>query len=167
LQKSHTTLFVFERKKRMTPLFKRLNIKEQSEIVVINAPDSFETELAGLSDVAILRSLAEAGRVTFSLCFVTTEEEINQIVDQLVAKIEGDATTWFAYPKGSSKKYKSEINRDNGWGMLGQHGFEPVRQVAIDQDWTALRFRRVEFIKSMKRSHKMAISQQGKAKTQE
>ena len=150
----------------MTPLFKKLNLKEQSEIVVINAPDSFEPELDGLSDVAIQRSLAAAGRVTFSLCFVTTQEEINQIVDQLVAKIEGDVTTWFAYPKGSSKKYKSEINRDKGWGILGQHGFEPVRQVAIDQDWSALRFRRVEFIKSMRRSQKMALSQQGKAKTQ-
>ena len=149
----------------MTPLFKKLNLKEQKEIVVINSPDSFESELAGLTGVAILRSLAAANRVTFSLCFVTTREEINQIVDQLVAKIEGDATIWFAYPKGSSKKYKSEINRDKGWEMLGQHGFEPVRQVAIDQDWSALRFRRVVFIKSMTRSQKMAISQQGKAKS--
>lgn len=150
----------------MTPLFKKLNLKEQKEIVVINSPDSFESELAGLTGVAILRSLAAANRVTFSLCFVTTQEEINQIVDQLVAKIEGDATIWFAYPKGSSKKYKSEINRDKGWEMLGQHGCEPIRQVAIDQDWSALRFRRVEFIKSMRRSQKMTLSQQGKAKTQ-
>ena len=149
----------------MTPLFKKLNLKEQTEIVVINAPDSFEPELEGLSGIIIQRSLAAAKRVTFSLCFVTTQEEINQIVDQLVAKIEGDATIWFAYPKGSSKKYKSEINRDKGWEVLGQHGCEPVRQVAIDQDWSALRFRRVEFIKSMKRSQKMALSQQGKAKS--
>ncbi len=26
-------------------------------------------------------------------------------------------------------------------------GFDTVRQVAIDEDWSALRFRRVEFIK--------------------
>ena len=149
----------------MTPIFKKLNLKEQAEIVVINAPDSFEVELAGLSGITVLRSPAAAKRVTFSLCFVTTEEEINQIVNQLAAKIEGDATIWFAYPKGSSKKYKSEINRDKGWEMLGQHGYEPVRQVAIDQDWSALRFRRVEFIKSMTRSQKMALSQQGKTKS--
>ena len=149
----------------MTPLFKKLNLKDQKEIVVLNAPDSFESELAGLTGVAILRSLAAAKQVTFSLCFVTTKEEIDQIVDRLAPKIEGDATIWFAYPKGSSKKYKSEINRDKGWGILGQHGFEPVRQVAIDQDWSALRFRRVEFIKSMTRSPKMALSQQGKAKS--
>lgn len=136
----------------MTPLFKKLNLKEQTEIVVINAPESFEPELESLSGIAIQRNLAAARQVTFSLCFVTAQEQTHQIIDQLVEKIEGDATIWFAYPKATSKKYKSEINRDKGWGVLGQHGFKPVRQVAIDQDWSALRFRRVEFIKSMKRS---------------
>jgi hypothetical protein len=27
-------------------------------------------------------------------------------------------------------------------------GFDSVRQIAIDEDWSALRFRRVEYIKS-------------------
>jgi hypothetical protein len=51
-------------------------------------------------------------------------------------KAEGDAIVWFAYPKGTSKKYKSQIDRDNGWNMLGHEGFEPVRMVAIDEDWS-------------------------------
>jgi hypothetical protein len=42
--------------------------------------------------------------------------------------------------------------------------FEPVRMVAIDADWSALRFRRVEHIKSMTRSSKGAISSAGKRK---
>lgn len=29
-------------------------------------------------------------------------------------------------------------------------GFRPIRQVAIDEDWSALRFRRVEFVKGGK-----------------
>ena len=45
-------------------------------------------------------------------------------------------------PKGTSKRYKSEIHRDTGWQAIGQAGFEPVRAVAIDEDWSALRFRR-------------------------
>jgi hypothetical protein len=71
---------------------------------------------------------------------------------------------WFAYPKGTSKKYKSEINRDNGWQILGELGFEGVRGVAIDEDWSALRFRRVEFIKAMNRDKKRAMITQGKAR---
>jgi hypothetical protein len=55
---------------------------------------------------------------------------------------------WFAYPKGTSKKYTCDFNRDTGWDTLKALGFDTVRAVAIDDNWTALRFRRVEYIKS-------------------
>ena len=82
----------------------------------------------------------------------------------IAKKANGDGMVWFAYPKGTSKKYKSEINRDNGWQILGELGFEGVRGVAIDEDWSALRFRRVEFIKAMNRDKKRAMITQGKAR---
>jgi hypothetical protein len=63
----------------------------------------------------------------------------------------GDAIVWFAYPKGTSKRYTCDFNRDTGWDVLGRLGFEPVRQVALDEDWSALRFRRAEFIQSLRR----------------
>ena len=73
-------------------------------------------------------------------------------MDALAAKVakraKGDAVVWFAYPKGTSKKYKCDFNRDTGWDALKSAGFDTVRAVAIDEDWTGLRFRRVEFIKS-------------------
>ena len=69
---------------------------------------------------------------------------------------------WFAYPKGSSKKYKCEFNRDTGWSAVGKQGFEPVRMVASDEDWSALRFRRVEFIKKMTSDPKRRLSVAGK-----
>ena len=51
---------------------------------------------------------------------------------RLPRKAEGDAILWFAYPKGTSKKYKSQIARDHGWNAHGQQDFAPVRMVAID-----------------------------------
>jgi hypothetical protein len=72
---------------------------------------------------------------------------------------------WFAYPKGTSKRFKSTINMSTGWTALGEAGFESVRRVAIDEDWSAKRFRRVEFIKSMTRDKGWAMTSQGKNKT--
>ena len=46
-------------------------------------------------------------------------------------------------------------------------GYEPVRQVAIDEDWSALRFRKVEFIKTMNRKPEGAISSAGRKKARE
>ncbi|MBK6979274.1 MAG: hypothetical protein IPH28_21100 [Cytophagaceae bacterium] len=54
---------------------------------------------------------------------------------------------WFAYPKGISKKYKCEFNRDNGWQSMGDLGYEPVRMVAFDEDWKSSRFKKAENIK--------------------
>jgi hypothetical protein len=35
-----------------------------------------------------------------------------------------------------------------GWDVIRNAGFDSVRQIAIDEDWSALRFRHVEYIKS-------------------
>lgn len=148
----------------MTPLFKKLNLKDQKEILVLNAPESFKSELQALNDASILSVISNAKNIEFSLAFVTTQKELDAMAKVIIEKTKGDAILWFAYPKSTSKKYKCEFNRDTGWQALGDHGFEGVRQVAIDEDWSALRFRRVEFIKTMKRDSTRALSSKGKAK---
>jgi len=99
--------------------------------------------------------------VTFSLAFVTAQEQVDAVAAEIGRKAEGDAVVRFAYPKGSSKKYKSQIHRDKGWAAMGRQGFEPVRMVAIDEDWSALRFRRVTFIKSMTRPKESRLTERG------
>jgi len=148
----------------MSSTFDKLNLKSQRQIVVLNAPDSFKKELTTLRNVSILRELQNLDEIEFSLAFVTKQKEVETLAKIIASKVKGDAVVWFAYPKGTSRKYESEINRDNGWQILGKLGFEGVRGVSIDEDWSALRFRRVEFIKAMNRDQKHAISAQGKAR---
>ena len=143
------------------PTFAKLNLKDQTEIIVLNAPASFEPELKALKDVTVRRD-AKGGVIDFSLAFVTTQKEVDTLGPQVAKKVKGDAVVWFAYPKGSSKKYTSQINRDNGWAVMGKAGFEPVRMVAIDEDWSALRFRRVEFIKTMNRPEDVRLTKKKK-----
>src|SRR5579862_6780623 len=135
----------------MPSTFEKLNLKDLPQIVVLNAPQSFEPELKSLRGVTVARNLAAADAVEFSLAFVTKQSEVDSVAKLVAKKAKGDAVVWFAYPKGTSKKYRSEIKRDSGWQVMGNYGFEPVRMVAIDEDWSALRFRRVEFIKNMTR----------------
>jgi hypothetical protein len=148
----------------MASTFEKMNLKDQKQIVVLNAPASFEPELRALRGVTVLRDLDVVGDIEFSLAFVATEKEVDTLGKIIARKAKGDAVVWFAYPKGTSKKYKSEIGRDNGWRALGARGFECVRAVAIDEDWSGSRFRRVEFVKTMKREKKHAISAKGKAR---
>jgi hypothetical protein len=146
----------------MTPLFKKLNLGAQRAIHVLNAPASFETELEQLDGVTVRRTVQ--GKVAFALAFVTTSDGVASAVNKLVKAAEGDALLWMVYPKTTSKRYQCEFNRDSGWASLGAAGYEPVRQVAIDADWSALRFRKAEFIKTMARNPEGAISGVGRQK---
>jgi hypothetical protein len=133
-----------------TPLFKKLNLGEHQEIVVLNAPDSFEPELKQLKGIKILRDPSKPKGVKFGMAFAMTQAQLDRASKTLAAASSGDAVIWFAYPKGTSKRYTCEFNRDSGWKVIVDAGFESVRMVAIDEDWSALRFRRVEFVKPKK-----------------
>jgi hypothetical protein len=133
------------------PIFDKLNRGKLNSIVVYNAPPSFESELTRLKGVKIERDPKKPAAVNFSLAFVTAQRELDRLSKLLAAAAEGDALLWFAYPKGTSKRYTCEFNRDTGWDVIRKAGFDTVRAVAIDEDWSALRFRRKEFIKPKSR----------------
>jgi hypothetical protein len=132
----------------MASVFEKLNLKDQQEMVVLNAPASFEPELARLAVMTIHRHLESVAETGFVLAFVIKKSEVDALAKQVTKRAKGDAVVWFAYPKGTSKKYKCDFNRDTGWDALKAAGFDTVRAVAIDENWTGLRFRRVEFIKA-------------------
>jgi hypothetical protein len=132
----------------MSSVFEKLNLKGQPEIAVFNVPASFETELAHLKGVKILRDARKPAAIQFALAFVMQQSELDRLSKILADGSEGDALLWFAYPKGTSKRYTCEFNRDSGWHVIRKAGFDSVRQVAIDEDWSALRFRRVEYVKA-------------------
>lgn len=133
----------------MSPLFKKLNFKEQKEVCLINPPDEFKEEIKAMkNETSFVVANCDPDRTEFVLAFVKTQKEIDSISSSVVKKLKGDCILWFAYPKKTSKKYSVEINRDNGWNALRNSGFDSVRAVSIDDDWSALRFRKVEFIKA-------------------
>ena len=132
----------------MAGIFDKLNLKDRQEIVVLHAPESFATELAHLHVLTIHHHIESVTQIGFLLAFVTRKSEVEALASAVAARAKGDAIVWFAYPKGISKKLTCDFNRDTGWYALKAAGFDTVRAVAIDEDWTALRFRRVEYIKS-------------------
>lgn len=151
----------------MHPLIKKLNYREQKIIAILGAPESFEPIVGEWRELATVDTHFKVDTVySFMLCFVQTQEDIARFAKQVsIFLTEDDPILWFAYPKKSSKRYQTDISRDQGWQPLGDIGFEPVRQVAIDEDWSALRFRQVKNIKTMSRNKAMALSKEGKKRS--
>lgn len=147
----------------MNAILKKLNFKDQKLLHILNAPPEFLPVVDEmLQFAAIETTVASTEYSEFILVFVTEQKQIDELTPVLASALNGDGLLWYAYPKGTSRKYTCNFNRDTGWQMLGKFGFEGVRQVAINEDWTALRFRRVEYIKNMKRDPKRAMSKEGK-----
>lgn len=150
----------------MTPLFKKLNFKDHKSILVLNSPASLQDELAEMTkETTIVHAIDDAREIVFALVFVTTQTAIEQAINYLYKKFKGDAILWMCYPKGTSKKFKCDFNRDTGWASLGKLNLEPVRMVAIDEDWSALRFRKVEYIKTITRRESFALTKDAKRRT--
>ena len=122
------------------PVFKKLQLKAHAKILVVGAPKSFERALATVADREVKTSFRTKGPFGLVLVFVRSRPEIAKAAGKAVQRIQDDGRLWFAYPKG-------DIDRHAGWQPLKDEGFEPVRQVAIDTGWSALRFRRSTVIR--------------------
>ncbi|WP_206604250.1 hypothetical protein [Aquimarina sediminis] len=149
----------------MTPLFKKLQLPPSlDEILILNEPKGFCKELDCLKDVMVKESLIQVSEVDFAIVFITEKKQIENRIETVYPKLVGDAILWFAFPKKKSKNYTSEISKDYGWGVLGDYNLKPVKQVSIDSDWTALRFRKVSFIKENTDKKSFSLSRADKKK---
>ena len=130
----------------MAGVLGKMNYPAGADLLVVGAPASFEAELAAAAGARLLRGAARAKVVAFAILFVTRRDEVAPAWRSIESKLADDAIVWFAYPKGTSKRLTSDLSRDAGWEPVRAAGWDTVRLVAIDADWSALRFRRAALI---------------------
>ncbi len=82
----------------------------------------------------VTSALAEAG---VALVFAQDAAALSEILDAHAEQLKGPAVVWICYPKAN----RSDINRDTVWPIVGEYGLRPNGQVAVDEVWSALRFR--------------------------
>jgi hypothetical protein len=108
----------------------KLQIKPGQSVVVLNAPPGLV-----LPGVSVAATVADSDGV---IAFVTRRQDLDS-VEQAVAAARADRLAWISYPKGG--QLGTDLNRDRLAAALAAHGVQPVRQVSIDDTWSALRFR--------------------------
>lgn len=133
----------------MKNLFHKLNYRGQERILIINAEKRFlrrvRAEIPGLKVDA---EIDPRFPYEFMLIFVKFMKDVEELAPRAVHNLVADGVIWFAFPKYESLKPESDLDRDHGWEIMLQRGFDKVRQVNIDDNWTALRFRNIRYIKS-------------------
>jgi hypothetical protein len=133
----------------MKKLLDKLNYKGQERIAVINAEESFINLINNeLRNVLVDKKIDLRYPYDFMILFVKNVSDIDFITPVALHNLLADGVLWFCYPKSTSKKYHSDIDRDHGWKTLNDSGFHGIRIVAIDDEWSAMRFRNIKYIKS-------------------
>ncbi|HUW92253.1 MAG TPA: hypothetical protein VMV74_03735 [Bacteroidales bacterium] len=133
----------------MDDLLKKFRYKDLDRIAVLNAPVEFQERLAKqLPGVQIDNEINARFLYEFMVAFTPGSAEVRELGPTCLHNLSHDGKLWFAYPKVTSKKHTSDINRDHGWESVSEGGFKPVSQISIDSDWSALRFRNIKYVKS-------------------
>ena len=110
-------------------LLAKLQIKPDMRLVVLDVPVGVELAGAGEPETA-----------DAVLAFVTSSSDLSgPAAEAALAAARRDAVAWLAYPK--AKQLGTDLNRDSLAAMAIEQGVRPVRQIAIDDTWSALRFR--------------------------
>jgi hypothetical protein len=128
----------------MADLLKRLQIKDHSSFLVVNRPPELKEVLSVLPGTP---DTEPKGTYDFVMIFADSMEKAEAAVNKSIGSLGEDKLLWFCYPKKSSKKYSSDVYRDNSWELFDKYGFKGVRQISLDDDWSALRFRDKGFVK--------------------
>jgi hypothetical protein len=120
-----------------TPLEKKLGIKPESNIFIMNPPDNLFSILelpAGIT----LNSRSQR-LIDFALLFVRTERDISKQFGKLASRLKADGILWVAWPKKSSG-----VETDLSFNLVQRIGLETglvdTKICAIDETWSGLKF---------------------------
>jgi hypothetical protein len=122
----------------MNPILKKLAYKGQQPILFFDAPPEMR-DLERRFPVKVRYTPEEV--YPFVLAFVRDLDEGKWLARKLPKHIDENTVLWVAYPKGTSKNYESDYNRDTGNALMESYGYTGVSLVSLDNDWSAMRFK--------------------------
>lgn len=140
--------------KVMAEVWKKLQLHKAERALALNVPgEDYAALVGGLPEGTAVEAAPSGGNGSYDFVhlFAGSVAELNEKAPLALAAVKPDGLLWFSYPKKSSK-IKTDINRDAGWKIVRDAGYEAVTQIAVDDTWSALRFRPAAAIAKLTRS---------------
>jgi hypothetical protein len=130
-------------------LFEKLQLKNERNLLVQGLPSTIEKQFVKLSFAKNVTPLLRLRKIDFALIFALNQKQLNDILKEVFPALHPEAKLWIAFPKLTSK-IVSDLNRCCTWEYLRNEGFESMDEVVLDYVWSALQFKKVELVKSIK-----------------
>jgi hypothetical protein len=124
------------------PTIKKLRIKEGMCVAIINSPPAYIKSLGKLPKNVKVEA-APKGLCDLVQLFVRNKTELNKIAPAAIKLLKPHAAFWISYPKKSSA-IETDLSRDESWKIMSEMNFEGVSLIALDETWSAGRFKFIE-----------------------
>jgi hypothetical protein len=119
------------------PVEERLQVKGNRRLAVVGAPSKLEP-VVGAPDVR-----ADVPDADVVLMFCLNRSRLDAGLPSVLAAASASAILWIAYPKLTSD-LAQDLSRDIIHDLAPSFGLDTVSQIAIDDDWSALRLKRIQ-----------------------
>ena len=123
----------------MRPVARKLGLNPGMRALILASPPSYLKLLTPLAGGITVSSRAHE-RYQFVQVFATHLSEIRDFAKKLPKHAARNALVWISYPKKTSRT-NSNLSRDIIREAMSGAGWRAVSIVAIDEVWSALRFR--------------------------
>ena len=114
----------------------KLQVRPGSSVAVLGARDGLDLELPDGTTRA-----EDPARADAVIAFVVDAAALDSVAEPAIRAARDDRLAWIAYPKAG--QLGTDLDRDVLARLVTARGARPVRQVALDGVWSALRFRPV------------------------
>lgn len=122
--------------------FRKLKFNPDEKGLVLNVPEEIQEEIIE-EGLKFDFNCDNDKKYSFILSFFHSSLDVEQYGVSALNHITEGGMLWLAYPKKSSKLFV-DLTRDSGWRLILEAGWVGVAMVAIDDDWSAMRYIRTE-----------------------
>ena len=122
-----------------TPLPRKLGIREEYDVLLLNAPPRFERKLEPLPDGAAFVEDTASARIT--VLFAPSQAELMRDFRPLAKALPEKSALWIAWPKKASG-VKTDLNENIVREFGLDLGWVDYKVCAIDETWSGLCFAR-------------------------
>jgi hypothetical protein len=116
----------------------KLFIRENYTILLVNAPKGYRATLGELPAGARVVTKSNSP-VDFIQVFAAKKAEMIELFRKVKPLLKEEGLLWATYPKAG--QMDTDLKREGVWECGETVGMHPVSQIAVDDVWSALRFK--------------------------
>ena len=117
-------------------IYKKMRLKEGTTGTYLYAP----AEYIAMAEEQNIIDFSKREKYQFVHLFIESKKDYYDRINEVVSQLTEGGALWISYPK-SDKNNKYDVNRDILFNLTPEQGIIACSSVALDDKWSAMRFK--------------------------